>query len=53
MLNIKWALRQDRLLRALTGLNRKAFQSLLSAFTPVYEEIRYYQSAKLTASKDL
>ncbi|MCL2927613.1 MAG: hypothetical protein O4861_18570 [Trichodesmium sp. St16_bin4-tuft] len=39
MLNIKRALRQDRLLRALTGLNRKAFQSLLSVFTQIYEEI--------------
>ncbi|MGD1804340.1 hypothetical protein ACP6PL_02710 [Dapis sp. BLCC M126] len=38
MLNIERALKQDRLLRALTGLNRKAFQSLLFAFTQVYEQ---------------
>ena len=38
MLNIQRALKEDRLLRALTGLNRKAFQSLLYAFTQVYEQ---------------
>ena len=38
MLNIKRALKQDRLLRALTGLNSKAFQSLLLTFTQVYEQ---------------
>lgn len=38
MLNIKWALKQNRLLRALTGLNSKAFQSLLLTFTQVYEQ---------------
>lgn len=29
MLNIQGALKQDRLLRALTGLNRKAFDAVL------------------------
>ena len=36
MLNIDRILRQDRLLRATTGLNRKAFMSLLSKFEEVY-----------------
>ena len=38
MLNIKRALKQDRLLRALTGLKRKAFEALLPAFTLAYEQ---------------
>jgi hypothetical protein len=38
MLNIKRALKQDRLLRALTGLNLQAFETLLPAFTLIYEE---------------
>ncbi|WP_237397126.1 hypothetical protein [Okeania sp. KiyG1] len=38
MLNIERALKQDRLLRALTGLNRKAFESLLKSFSQIYEE---------------
>ena len=38
MLNIERALKQDRLLRALTGLNRKAFDNLLSTFNAVYEQ---------------
>lgn len=38
MFNIKRALKQDRLLRALTGLNLQAFEVLLPAFTLVYEE---------------
>lgn len=37
MLNIERALKQDRLLRALTGLNRKAFDALLPTFEEVYE----------------
>jgi hypothetical protein len=32
MLNLEQALNQDRLLRALTGLNRKAFDALLPSF---------------------
>lgn len=36
MLNIEGALKQDRLLRALTGLNRKAFDALLPTFTTSY-----------------
>ena len=38
MLNIERALKQDRLLRALTGLNRKAFESLLKSFNQIYEQ---------------
>ncbi len=38
MLNIERALKQDRLLRAMTGLNRKAFDSLLPMFSAAYEE---------------
>ena len=38
MLNIKRALKQDRLLRALTGLNLQAFEALLAAFALVYQE---------------
>lgn len=38
MLDINQILRGDRLLRALTGLNSKAFQSLLLTFTQVYEQ---------------
>ncbi|NEN87732.1 MAG: transposase [Okeania sp. SIO3H1] len=38
MLNIERALKQDRLLRALTGLNRKAFESLLKSFHQIYQQ---------------
>ena len=38
MLNITQALNNDRLLRALTGLNRKAFDELYVIFGPVYED---------------
>ena len=37
MLNIARALNNDRLIRALTGLNCKAFDELCLAFDPVYE----------------
>lgn len=43
MLNIERVLKQDRLLRALTGLNRKAFEALLVAFSPLYEQARQTQ----------
>ena len=36
MLNIEKILGQDRLLRATTGLNRKAFENLLVKFEEVY-----------------
>lgn len=38
MLNIARALNNDRLIRALTGLNRKAFDELCVVFGSVYEE---------------
>ncbi len=38
MLNIERALKQDRLLRAITGLNRKAFEALLPTFSALYEQ---------------
>lgn len=40
MLNIEQVLKQDRLLRALTGVNRKAFEVLLPTFREVYEQTR-------------
>lgn len=40
MLDIERVLNQDRLLRALTGLNCKAFEELLVAFSPLYEQTR-------------
>jgi len=43
MLDVERVLNQDRLLRALTGLNRKAFDELLSVFSPVYEQTRHTQ----------
>jgi hypothetical protein len=38
MLNLEHILNQDRLMRAMTGLNRKAFEKLLPSFTEVYEQ---------------
>lgn len=38
MLNIQRALENDRLLRALTGLNRQAFDELCEVFGRVYQE---------------
>lgn len=38
MLNIQRALENDRLLRALTGLNRQAFDELCEVFGTVYQE---------------
>lgn len=43
MLNIERALQQDRLLRAMTGLNRKAFEALLPTFSAVYEQTQLEQ----------
>jgi hypothetical protein len=37
MLNLDRILNQDRLLRAMTGLNRQAFEALLPKFAQVYE----------------
>ena len=38
MLNLERILNQDRLIRAITGLNRKAFEELLPSFTTAYEQ---------------
>ena len=38
MLDLERILQQDRLLRAMTGLNRKAFDALLLSFTQAYEQ---------------
>lgn len=43
MLDIERALNQDRLLRALTGLNCKAFDALLADFSTLYEQSRQTQ----------
>jgi len=37
MLDLERILKQDRLIRAMTGLNGKAFDSLLPSFTEAYE----------------
>jgi hypothetical protein len=36
MLNLERILNQDRLIRAITGLNRKAFEELVPSFTEAY-----------------
>ncbi len=38
MLEIERILKQDRLIRAMTGLNSKAFNALLPSFTETYEK---------------
>jgi hypothetical protein len=38
MLKIEGVIKQDRLLRALTGLNQKAFESLLPTFEQQYQQ---------------
>jgi hypothetical protein len=38
MLNLERILKQDRLTRAITGLNRKAFEELLPSFTEAYQQ---------------
>lgn len=38
MLNLERILKQDRLMRAMTGLNRKAFEGLLPSFEEAYEQ---------------
>lgn len=43
MLDIQLVLNQDRLLRALTGLNRKAFDALLETFSLLYKQTRSSQ----------
>lgn len=43
MLNIERALNDERLLRALSGMNRQAFEQLLATFDLVYQEIQLNQ----------
>lgn len=38
MLNLERILNQDRLMRATTGLNRKAFEALLPSFSAAYQQ---------------
>ncbi|CAN1213243.1 hypothetical protein TUMEXPCC7403_23760 [Tumidithrix helvetica PCC 7403] len=38
MLNLERIFKQDRLIRAMTGLNLKAFESLLPSFTEAYRQ---------------
>jgi hypothetical protein len=38
MLNLERILNQDRLTRAITGLNHKAFEELLPSFTAAYQQ---------------
>jgi hypothetical protein len=38
MLNLERILQNDRLMRAMTGLNRKAFEQLLPSFTEAYQQ---------------
>ena len=43
MLNIERTLNDERLLRALSGMNRQAFEQLLATFDLVYQEIQLNQ----------
>lgn len=38
MLSLERIFKDDRLLRAMSGLNRKAFETLLPSFTEAYEQ---------------
>lgn len=40
MLNLERIFRDDRLLRAMTGLNRQAFENLLPGFNQAYQQSR-------------
>ena len=46
MLKLERILNQDRLMRALTGLNRKAFEALLPSFTHAYQQSLIKPAAK-------
>ena len=46
MLNLERILKQERLLRATTGLNRKAFEALLPSFAQAYEQSRIKPEVK-------
>jgi hypothetical protein len=51
MLNLERILESDRLMRAMTGLNRKAFEQLLPSFSEAYEHHR--QQAKVERKRAL
>ena len=46
MLKLERILNQDRLMRAMTGLNRKAFEALLPSFTHAYQQSLIKPEAK-------
>jgi hypothetical protein len=46
MLNLERVLKQERLLRATTGLNRKAFDALIPKFEEIYEQKQIKRSSK-------
>ena len=46
MLNLKRILKEDRLIRAMTGLNRRAFTALLPSFAEAYEKSRVKPEVK-------
>jgi len=39
MINLERILKQDRQIRAMTGLNRKAFEALLPSFGEAYQQM--------------
>jgi Helix-turn-helix of DDE superfamily endonuclease len=51
MLNLERILNQDRLMRAMTGLNLKAFEELLPSFAEVYEQSLLKQEKKRWRSR--
>ena len=51
MININKILEKDRLLRAMTGLNRKAFENLLEKFEKVYNEEEEKRGKRLRKRK--
>jgi len=46
VLNLKRILKEDRLIRAMTGLNRRAFTALLPSFAEAYEKSRIKPEVK-------
>jgi hypothetical protein len=46
MLNSDRILQNDRLMQAMTGLNRKAFEALLPSFSEAYEHSRIKPDGK-------
>lgn len=51
MLNLERILESDRLMRAMTGLNRKAFEQLLPSFSQAYDH--YRQQGKVERKRGL